>query len=32
MERGKANGFDYIAVNYEDEAGKKTKFHLCRRP
>lgn len=28
--RGKANG--YIAVSYEDEAGKNTKFRLCRRP
>ena len=31
MGRGKANGFDYIAVSYEDEAGKNTKFRLCRR-
>nr|WP_315008775.1 hypothetical protein [uncultured Campylobacter sp.] len=30
MGRGKANGFDYIAVSYEDEAGKNTKFRLCR--
>ena len=26
MGRGKANGFDYIAVSYEDEAGKKRNF------
>lgn len=29
--RGKANGFDYIAVSCEDETDKKTKFRLCRR-
>lgn len=28
----KANGFDYIAVSCKREAGKKTKFRLCRRP
>ena len=26
------NGFDYIAVSYKREVGKKTKFRLCRRP
>ena len=26
MERGKANGFDYIAVSYKREAGKKRNF------